>query len=243
MSAFGVTIKQSDIDQAFLTGPTEDLVAKTLIQLSKIKPFTDLFGHYKKDTAGNKSTDNQRWADYQRMDWSVRQLPAINVFESDTESKQSDQAFMDGSIQIQVFWPPNMRRSDLARVPSAFKGALQNFFSSKYVMDMLDEIYYVQRDCKVSGLNEYGKVLNWSPNVEGLVESELVPVTILSVKYRIDLRAWYRALEFDDRTKDDPFTRSLEDLSQIFGEYDGTINQDAEQIEIVVPQNITVSNP
>lgn len=201
----GQRITQKSLDASFLTGPGEDLVPKLLLQLSSVPQMKELFGPYIADTTGNKTSDQQRWADYNRMDWSIRQLPAINVFEAATENRDSDQAFLRGTVQIQVYWPPNFRRGDLARVPAAFRGILNNFFSSHYTRLMFDEIYWHQRPMKVNGLNELGKMLTWSPNVEGLVEAEMVPVTILDVQYRIDLRSWYRALEFQTRTKKDPF--------------------------------------
>lgn len=238
-AAFGNTIKQKTIDDALLTGPGEDLVPKTLLQLSKIAGFIKLFGPY----VENKG--DQRWADYQRFDWSIRQLPTINVFEGQVEDKTSDQAWLNGTISFQVFWPPNFRRADARQVEVAFKGAMQNFFSSQYVKTMLDELYYIQRPEKVYGLNEYGKVLNWTPNAQGLVESELVPVTLLDVRYRIDLRSWYRALEFMDRTKDNPFEKTLEDLEQIGdpGLYQGSKDPEGAEVEVEIEQSITVSNP
>jgi hypothetical protein len=106
---------------------------------------------------------------------------------------------------------------------------------------MLDELYYIQRPEKVAGLNTLGKQMTWTPNAEGVVESDQVPVTIIEVKYRIDLRAWYRALEFQDRTRDDPFEATLAQLAEIFGEYDGKKADNS--TEVVVPDNIKVTNP
>lgn len=252
--AFGTTIKDIDLTKSFLSGPGQDLVPKTLLQLSMTKggvdangnvryPFQDLFGPYKCDAFGNKTTDQQRWADYQRMDWSIRQLPAINLFESQTESKQSENAYVTGTLQMQIFWPPNFRRGDLARVPAVFRSAIENFFASQYVRDMLDELYFIERNPKVYGLNEFGKVLTWSPNVEGVVESEMVPVTIVDIAYRIDLRAWYRALEFMGRTKDDPFEVTLADLSRIAGNYTGIDDVVTQDPKIEIPDGINVTNP
>jgi hypothetical protein len=235
----GQQIKQGTIDDLFLTSPGEDIVAKTLLRLSVVPAMVALFGPYTSDAAGNKTSNQQRWADYQRMDWSVRQLPAINVFESATESKDSDQAYLRGTVQLQVFWPPNFRREDLARVPGAFKGVVQNFFSSDYVATMLDELYHIQRPEKVYGLNEYGKTMTWSPNVEGLVEDELVPVTIVDVQYRIDLRSWYRALEFMGRTKAQPFTAGAYPLTRIGGEYDG--NDSSGDTQVIVNDSFNVN--
>lgn len=243
MSSFGVKVKDTGIEDKLLSGPGQFLVGKLLLQMSRVKGFSDLFGPYKPRDDGNaKGTDQQRWADYARFDWSIRQLPAICVFESGAESKQSENAYLSGSIQVQVFWPPNMRRSDLSRVPVAFKSALENFFASKYISDMLDELYYIERDCKVPGLNELGKNLTWTPNVEGIVDSEAVPVTIFDISYRIDLRAWYRWLEFDDRTKEEPFERTLSDLAEIFGSYTGVVIEDGEDAKIQIPIEIDVEN-
>lgn len=240
-------IHQNTIDTALLTGPGEDLVPKLLVQLAAVPGFTELFGPYKPIQPGkNTQPQNQRWADYDRWDWSLRQLPTINVYEAETEDKDSDQAFLRGTVNLQVFWPPNLRRSDFARVPSAFKGALQNFFSSDYVKAMLDELYWIQRPVKVWGLNELGKVMNWSPNVEGVIENEMVPVTLVSVRYRIDLRAWNRALVFMDRTKAQPFAETLSDLTVIGGEdsaYEGVTDPKERDVEISILEEIIVSNP
>lgn len=237
-AAFGVTIKQQTIDDALLTGPGEDLVIKLIQQMASVRGFTDIFGPYSFEKGAL-----QRWADYQRFDWSIRQLPAINVFEGNPELKDSDQAFLNGSITIQVFWPPNFRRPDNRRVEAAFKGTIENFFSSKFASDMLDELYWIARPMKVYGLNQLGKSLTWTPNAEGVVESQLVPVSIFDIPYRIDLRAWYRALEFQGRTKDNPFERTLEDLVSIDGEIDGVKNKDPEQVEIVIESDMPVANP
>lgn len=235
MSIEGQSVKQADIDKALLTGPGEDLVQKLLMQMAKVKGFTDLFGPYK------DGSDQQRWANYQRGDWSFRQLPAINIFSSGTEDKESDNAYLNGTVSIQVYWPAKLRRSDLTNVPLAFKGAMENFFSSDYTEKMLDEIYYIQRPEKVAGLNRIGKEMTWTPNTEGFIESEMVPVTIIDVRYRIDLRSWYRALEFQDRSKDEPFSKTLSDLAEIFNTYQGV--DEAEVIHVSVQSNITVANP
>lgn len=239
-AALGQQIKEADITVAFLTQPAQDLVIKLLAQMASVKGMLALFGPYTPKKA------EQRWADYQRFDWSMRQLPAINVFESGIEDKTSDQGFLNGTLQIQVFWPASFRRSDLMRIPNAFKGVLEQFFASKYTKDMLDELYFIQRPMKVYGLNELGKTLTWSPNTEGFVGSETVPVTILDVKYRIDLRSWYRALEFMGRTKDNPFEETLANLNLIRGEYDGIESaQDFKDnnIEVVILDGMTVTNP
>ena len=231
---YGTVIKQQELDQLFLSTPGEDLVAKTLMQMAQVPAFISLFGPYAPES------DQQRWADYNRFDWNIRQLPAINVYEAAEETKDSDQAFLRGSINFQVYWPPSARRGDSRRYEATFKGIIQNFFASQFVDTMLDELYFIQRPEKVYGLNEYGKTMDWSPNTEGILGNELVPVTMISVQYRIDLRSWYRALEFMDRTKDQPFQATLSDLKVIGGVYAGEEPNDP-TIYVEVPDEIDVN--
>lgn len=241
---FGQQVSRTTIDDLFLSGPGEDLVPKLIAQLASVKGFSQLFGPFTPGaTATANQSQNQRWADYPRFDWSIRELPAINVYESQTEDKDSDQAFLRGAITIQTFWPASFRRSDLARVPAAYKGALENFFSSKYVQQMLDELYWIQRPMKVYGLNELGKMMTWSPNVEGVIAEQIVPVTMVDVRYRIDLRAWHRALEFMGRTKGDPFDVTLANLTLIAGQYAGVTDPAGKNVEVEVQDQITVESP
>lgn len=224
-------ITTASLKKDFLSSPGDDLVDKTLLQLQKIPQMISLFG----------PAVNGSWANYNRFDWPVRMLPAINILESQSESRTSDNGYLTGTIQFQIYWPTDFRRADLARIPAVFKGVLENFFSSQYVTDMLDELYWHQRDAKVAGLNEYGKTLTWSPNVEGVNDGEMTPMTILDVQYRIDLRAWNRALEYMDRTVQDPFTVSLGDLTELLGEIDGVDNNNGDPVLTTVPLDITIN--
>lgn len=236
-------IHKSTLDKLFLSTPGDDLVNKLMYQMAKVPGFVNLFGIYK-NTDTTKNTDNQRWADYDRRDWSLRQLPAINIFESQQEEKQAENGYLTGNISIQVYWPPNFRRSDLSRVPSAYRGTLLNFFASMYTSDMLDELYYIQRPEKVYGLNEFGKNVSWAPNTEGLVQDEWVPVTILNIAYRIDLRAWKRALEYMSRTVENPFSKTLDDLAIVSFDFQGVDEKfDSIPAWVEIEADINVTNP
>jgi hypothetical protein len=188
------------ITDTFLPGPGQSLINSILTQMSLVPQFIEVFGPFTVDD------ENQRWSDYCRFDWSLRQLPAISLFEKDSENKTTTNGWLEGTAGIQVFWPANFRRSDLSRIPSLFKAAVQNFFES----DLANQLFSI-----VPGLNKIGAEINWQPNTEGLVEAELVPVTLIDIKYKIDLRQWYRFLETDYRTKGQPFVRTLDDLSVV----------------------------
>jgi hypothetical protein len=225
MSLYGQQIKQEELSKDFLSGPGEVLVPKFIQALASVKPFTELFGPYTKP-----KDPNTRWADYPRFDWSNRQLPAINIYEKEPEEKSSSNAWLLGTIGIQVFWPASFRRSDLSRIPRTFSAALLNFLESDAAYGLFP---------LVPGLNEFGRNVVWTPNVEGMIESELVPVTMVEVKYRVDLRAWYRFLELDSRTKGLPFERTLAPWDATAVEIDGVID-DPEVTEVVVESEIPV---
>jgi hypothetical protein len=225
MSLYGQQMKQESLSADFLNGPGEVLVPNFISALSQVKPFRDLFGPFT-----NVKDPNSRWASYSRFDWSMRQLPVINIYEKEPEEKTSSNAWLNGTVGIQVFWPASFRRSDLSRIPRTFSAGLLNFLES-------DAAYALFTG--VPGLNEIGRSVIWTPNVEGLVESELVPVTMCDVKYRVDLRAWYRFLETDDRTQGQPFIRTLADLQVIGGGYEGATDPQAQDVQIVVVDEIT----
>jgi hypothetical protein len=224
-------INQQELINSFGSSPGDDLVVKLMGQLAKVDGFVSLFGSYSSDT------NEQRWADYERFDWSIRQLPTICVFEGDDENKESDNAFLNGNIKINIFLPPKLRRNAIRRFEVSLKGIFQNFFASEYATKMLDELFHITRSEKVYGLNELGRIITWHPNTEGIIETESVPVVHLTVNYKIDLRSWYRALEYMGRTKENPFSNTLDDLQLITGTHEG-YNSD-----VKVEDRIPCSNP
>jgi hypothetical protein len=235
--AFGQQIRIDQINALFLEGAGQYLVPRLIAQLAKVAPFATLFGPF----VGIDSP-KQRWADYQRMDWSMRQLPAINVFEGEQESKQSDNGWDTGTIKIQVYWPASFRRSDLARIPKAFHSAILAFFTSDLAFALLDSRANKDASIIVPGLNELGKEIVDQKNMEGIVESELVPVTMLDVRFRIDLRAFYRFLESTNRTIGQPFEATLADLVEVKGEYDGVTDPAAEDVQAIVEDDIPITS-
>jgi hypothetical protein len=233
----GQQIRESDLLDRFYQNPGQVLVSKLLDQLSKVPGMVDVFGPYL-----GIGIAEQRWADYSRHDWSLRQLPAISVYEAEPETKQSSHGWLTGTIQIQAVWPASLRRTDNARVPRAFMSAMLSFFESWLARNMLDEFYEIERAEKVPGLNELGKEMSWTPNVEGIVETELVPVTMISVRYRIDLRAFYRWLtNVDLREKGTPFEKTVAPLAVVGGEYDGVPETDAEDVQATVEQEVLIN--
>lgn len=222
------------LNDIFPDGPSEVLIPKFMDALAREPRFVQLFGPWK-----GVAEDNQRWADYSRYDWSYRHLPAISIFEGDTDDKTSDNAWLNGTIKIQVFWPAAMRRSALARVPKKFWGAMLNFLSSKLAYELLDPMPGINEATKCPGLNEIGKIALDTKNVEGIVENEFVPVTMIDVKFRIDLRKWTMWLEENNRTKNRPFDKTLATFTGLSSDLEeqgiaGVVNGDANDVQILI---------
>lgn len=232
----GIQLRISDLEQDFPHTPGQLLVKRLLEQMAKQPQFKKLFGKYV-----SQSAENQRWASYPRFDWSLRELPGICVYEKETEEKTSRNGWLIGKLGIQVFWPAAFRRAELSRIPNIFKGALQSFFESDLCDVLLDPHFGLNDTTKVPGLNEFGKEISWTPNVEGIVEGEAVPVMIVDIKYRIDLRAWHRFLEYHNITIEKPFEGTLDDLKVIGGEYDG-VTDDPSNVQIKVYDEIIIND-
>jgi len=237
----GAQLRRKDVAEGLFPSPGMTLVKRILEAFAAIPQFQALFG---KPSAKGFDDAEQRYACYERFDWSLRQLPAMALYESEPEVKQSDNAFLDGSLRMMVFWPANFRRADLQQIPVAFKGAVLNFFASKYAFALLDPAPGVANATKVPGLNKLGGELTWSPQVEGNVGGEAVPVSIIDVKYRIDLRRWYQYLEEQGYTKDDPFNKTAFPWTRFEGEYDGVTAATAPgEAEIVLAEGFNLPEP
>lgn len=224
------------MDSIFPIGPSEVLVKKFMEALQREPRFIKLFGAFK-----GIAEDNQRWADYQRFDWSHRHLPAINIYESETDEKTSDQAWLLGTIKLMVLWPAAMRRSALTRVQKKFQAALLEWLSSDLCYSLLDPMPGFNEATKCPGLNEFGKSTLDTKNVEGIVDSELVPVTMIDIKFRLDFRKWFMWLEQEYRTKELPFDVTLADFVGLRSlpadgpnGIAGVVNANTEDVQILI---------
>lgn len=236
---FGQQPTQAGLEEKFLTGPGQVLAQHVIDAMSSVLPFSELFGP-SKDKDGKYSL---RWADYARADWSIRELPAINIYEGSTEEKESSQAFVNGSLEIQVFWPPNLRRSDTARMQKILQAAVLNFFESDVAFNLLDPGVPEANTSplRVPALNAIGRQMSWTPNFDAVVAEQIVPATLVDVRYRLDLRSWYRYLEEDDRTKEKPFERTLEPLTEVRGVYNGIQDGDPDDVQIEIDQDAEIT--
>jgi hypothetical protein len=67
----------------------------------------------------------------------------------------------------------------------------------------------------VPGLNELGKKIRVEKNLGFAWEDEVLPLTQLTINYRINIEEWDSALEEQLRTTEDPFEKTLAALEEI----------------------------
>lgn len=164
---------------------------------------------------------------YKRMDYSIRSLPALRVY-NNTYTKEFESWFLNGEIICDLIFPANIRRRETQQLPDSLTAALMQQFRRPTFFEAMCE--------KVPGLNELGKRFDVDKSLAFEWEDEIIPLTQMTVNFRIDLRQWDNYLEFDNRTKADPFIRTLDDLERMVTSI--RVNED-EGIEIDVDQDLT----
>jgi hypothetical protein len=163
------------------------------------------------------------------MDYSMRALPAMRIY-NNTYVKSFDSWFVEGDLVVDLIFPPNLRRKDTQQIPDSITAALMQQFRRPEFFVALNEV--------TPGLNELGKRFDVDKALAFEWGEDLVPLTQITLNFRIDLRQWDLYLESDNRTKDNPFERTLGDLQQIVSTI-RALRDDAEtDIEIKADQNV-----
>lgn len=174
--------------------PGELIVNHLAVELKKDPVIARIFG--------------DRVEPYMRMDFGVRELPAVRMF-NPTGRKDSETGYLTGEIKMDVIFPPSVRRAELQKYPDRVVSMLlaqfrrQSFFTSMRAL--------------VPGLNELGRSYSFDKAL-GFVPKdaeELCPLTQITVGWRILLADWDLYLESDDRTPNDPFEKTLGDLETL----------------------------
>lgn len=196
----------------FLDGPTEFLVKTCAAEIAKVPQFKLIFGEFIDP--------------YRRMDYPVRGLPAVRLY-NNVFVKESEDWFITGDIICDIIFPASLRRIQTQQLQDTISAALLQQFRRPKFFDACC--------ATVPGLNELGKVFSVDKSRGFSWNDDLVPLTQITVNFRLDLREWDLYLEAQDRTKDDPFERTLGDLGEIIttiqalredGEVDLTITTD-----------------
>lgn len=174
--------------------PTDKIVPSVVEGLKAEPLFADMFG--------------DAIEPYQRGDFSVRDLPALRVFDP-SGKKDAETWYGDGVLRLEVIFPPAIRREELQAYPSLVRAALLAQFRR--------EAFFQAVRAKVPGLNRLGWSFSWD-NTLGFVArdtEEICPMVQITLDWRVDLAEWDRYLESDDRTVDEPFKQTLGDLRKM----------------------------
>lgn len=183
---------QDPHQNVFFEGPAEFLCKTVVEGLLQVPQFVEIF-------ADNIDP-------YKRMDYSIRELPAMRVY-TNGDSKDYESWFIEGNFQIDIIFPASVRRNELQQVQDTLSAAVVQQFRRPTFFDLIEE--------KVPGLNELGKRVTSDKSLGFDMEEAIVPLTQLTLNFRLDLREWDKHLEDTLRTKDSPFEQVLGDLKRI----------------------------
>jgi len=178
-----------------LSGPADYLCKHICAQIALVPQFAALFG--------------PRIDAYQRLDYSMRELPALRVY-NNSWTKEFESWFINGEIIIDVIFPAILRRKEQQEYQDVVTGAL--------VQQFRRDAFFLALDAVVPCLNELGKRFDVDKSLGfnfGKDGGEQAPLTQMRANFRMDLRIWDEFLVSDDRTKNDPFEKTLADLSLI----------------------------
>lgn len=178
----------------FYNGPVEFLVKRIAKKLKLVEPFSRLF--------------SDEIYGYMRMDFSIRSLPGIRIYNG-VYNKLHESHYIEGEIKADIIYPANLRRDEVQQIQDTVSGAIvQQFRRPSFFEELCTE---------VPGLNELGKTINVNKELGFQVDSEEVPLTQITLNFRLDLKVWDYYLEQTNRTKDSPFEEILGDLDKIIG--------------------------
>ena len=146
---------------------------------------------------------------YLRTDYAIRNLPAMRIYQEEPYTAV-DNWFVDGSLTCDIILPASIRRGNLHVISDLITGAV--------VQQFRRESFFKAVQLAVPGLNYLGQSITVSKNrAFGMDENgeNPVPAATCTINFRIDLRQWDDYLESDGRTVDDPFERTLSNLTEL----------------------------
>lgn len=176
----------------FIDGPGDTLVKAVAQSIGAVKQFKLIFG------------DNIDV--YDRVDYSVRQLPALRIY-NEQFTKEQESHYIVGDLMLDIIWPASLRRSETQ--------SLQDVVSSALLQQFRRPNIFIDLVTAVPGLNELGKVFSINKSFGMKWEDGWVPITEIKVNFRIDLKVWDDYLIATGREKDDPFDVTLKNLELI----------------------------
>ncbi len=169
---------------------------------------------------------------YRRMDYSIRELPAVRIY-TEGDEKQGESWFIVGNIKADVIFPASIRRDQTQQIQNTLASALLQQFRRPAFFAKCNEL--------VPGLNELGKIFSSDKSLGFAWNEEYVPLTQLTLNYRIDLRQWDNYLEYTGRTKDSPFSPVLSDFRRMVDQIAALKTDDVDSEELTVDINQVIA--
>ncbi len=187
----------------FIDGPGEFLVKIMAQSIREVPEFAELFGVL---PDGNDEEREGFIQAYKRMDYGIRNLPAIRLY-SEFYNREFESWFVEGEVVMDVIYPPLIRREQTQQYQDTISSALlQQFSRPRIFQELLAQI---------PGLNELGRSFSVQKGLGFEMGDNVVPLTQMRLNFKIDLRRWREHLEQGDRTLNDPFERTIGDLRRI----------------------------
>ena len=134
---------------------------------------------------------------------------------------------------MDVIFPTNLRRK--------LQQKYQDIITSALCQQFRRDSFFLTVGNDVPGLNELGKEYTADKSlgfVWGGNATEAAPLTQIRANFRLDLRQWDDFLISDDRTKNDPFEKTLGDLQSITSVIDALKDDDTVELSIEANQSI-----
>ncbi len=207
-----------DDPTTFYSGPIEFLVAKVAQRLLAVPQFALVFG--------------TRIDPYQRMDYSLRETPALRIY-NHTWIKEFESWFLVGELLLDVIFPASIRRTLEQQYQDTIVAALcQQFRRNDFFVALCND---------VPGLNELGKEFSVDKSLGfawGSGSQEPAPLTQIRLNFRLDLRIWDEFLTSDDRTKNDPFEKTLGNMTFIHTIISGKNDDNSTNVVVTSDQDI-----
>lgn len=199
----------------FVSGPAEFLIAQICTAIKAVPQFVDVFG--------------TRIDPYMRMDYGMRDLPALRVYNSQWV-KDYETWYINGDVTLDVIMPPSIRREYIQQYHDTITAALCQQFRRPS--------FFAAMAAVVPGLNELGKQCEVDKTLAFKWDGGEAPITQIRMNFRLLLNDWDTYLVSTGRTTDDPFDEVLGNLERLTTAIEGLSTEGILNITVPSDQQI-----
>lgn len=198
----------------FIDGPAELLSAFIADELKNVKQFAGIF----------EFIDG-----YKRMDYGFDNLPAIRIY-NERYRKDFESWFIGGDLTMDILLPAYIDRDENHKIPDILTAAV--------VQQFRRPSFFTSIRAKVPGLNELGKTVDVDKSLAFVIDDDMVPLTRVTLNFKIDLREWDAYLISTGRTKDSPFEVVLGSLDKITFQIQGLKELNINKPDVIIDTSV-----